>query len=98
MAAIAPRPRTSTPAAAPPPAPAVIEFRDVVKTYEGGDVGLAGATFSIRRGDFVFLVGHSGSGKSTVMKLLLKETEATSGTIAVAGRDLSEITGKKVPY
>ena len=98
MAATAPRPRTSPPAAAPAPAPAVIEFRDVVKTYEGGDVGLAGASFSIRRGDFVFLVGHSGSGKSTVMKLLLKETEATSGSIQVAGRDLGEITGKKVPY
>jgi cell division transport system ATP-binding protein len=98
MAATAPRPRTSTPAAAPAPAPAVIEFQDVVKTYEGGDVGLAGASFSIRRGDFVFLVGHSGSGKSTVMKLLLKETDATSGTIRVAGRDLEEITDKKVPY
>ena len=98
MAATAPRPRTSPPAAAPAPAPAVIEFRDVVKTYEGGDVGLAGAYFSIRRGDFVFLVGHSGSGKSTVMKLLLKETDATSGTIRVAGRDLDEITDKKVPY
>ena len=98
MAATAPRPRTSPPAAAPPPAPPVIAFRDVVKTYEGGDVGLAGASFTIRRGDFVFLVGHSGSGKSTVMKLLLKETEATSGTIEVAGRDLGEITGKKVPH
>jgi cell division transport system ATP-binding protein len=76
----------------------VIEFRNVVKHYEGGDVGLQGATFSINRGDFVFLVGHSGSGKSTVMKLLLKEVEPTSGTVRVAGRDLGEITAKKIPY
>jgi cell division transport system ATP-binding protein len=76
----------------------VIEFRNVSMKYEGGDVGLDSATFSVGRGEFVFLVGHSGSGKSTVMKLLLKEIEATSGTIRVAGRDLADITGKHVPY
>jgi cell division transport system ATP-binding protein len=95
MALTADRPRTHTSGALSPP---VIEFRDVVKTYEGGDVGLAGTTFSVRRGEFVFLVGHSGSGKSTLMKLLLKEIEPTSGTIRVAGRELGEITSKKVPY
>jgi len=95
MALTADRPRTSTPGAIAPP---VIEFRDVTKTYEGGDVGLDHATFSISRGSFVFLVGHSGSGKSTIMKLLLKEISATSGTIRVAGRDLADITDKHVPY
>jgi cell division transport system ATP-binding protein len=95
MALTADRPRTSTPGSL---APAVIEFRDVSKTYEGGDVGLEGATFSIPRGSFVFLVGHSGSGKSTIMKLLLKEIDASKGAIRVAGRDLADITGKQVPY
>ncbi|HEX2084130.1 MAG TPA: cell division ATP-binding protein FtsE [Solirubrobacteraceae bacterium] len=104
MATISRRPRTAetlTPgAAAPAPsrAPAVIEFRNVVKRYEGGDVGLDGATFSVRRGEFVFVVGHSGSGKSTIMRLLLKEIEPTSGSIRVAGRELTEIPEKKVPY
>src|SRR5918999_821146 len=104
MATISRRPRTAetlTPGAAQPApsrTPAVIEFRNVVKKYEGGDVGLDGATFSIRRGEFVFLVGHSGSGKSTVMRLLLKEIEPTSGSIRVAGRELTEIPEKKVPY
>jgi cell division transport system ATP-binding protein len=107
MAATAPRPKTSataTPgaaaqtAAAALRAPAVIEFRNVSKTYEGGDVGLDQATFSIRRGEFVFVVGHSGSGKSTIMKLLLKEIEPTDGSIRVAGRELTEIPEKKVPY
>ncbi|HEV2755528.1 MAG TPA: cell division ATP-binding protein FtsE [Actinomycetota bacterium] len=104
MATISRRPRTAetlTPGAAkaaPSRTPAVIEFRNVVKTYEGGDVGLDGATFSVRRGEFVFVVGHSGSGKSTIMRLLLKEIEPTSGSLRVAGRELTEIPEKKVPY
>ena len=104
MATISRRPRTAetlTPGAAKPApsrTPAVIEFRNVIKTYEGGNVGLDEQTFNIQRGDFVFVVGHSGSGKSTIMRLLLKELEPTSGSIRVAGRELTEIPAKKVPY
>jgi cell division transport system ATP-binding protein len=76
----------------------VIEFRGVSKRYESGDTGLDQATFSIDREEFVFLVGSTGSGKSTVMRLLIKETDPTEGTIRVAGRDLSDITRKRVPY
>jgi cell division transport system ATP-binding protein len=79
-------------------APAVVEFRGVSKQYGPTDVGLEAASFSIQRGEFVFLVGSTGSGKSTLMKLLIKEIEPTAGTIRVAGRDLSEITRKKVPF
>ena len=104
MATITPRTRTSETAtpgaakAAPSRAPAVIEFRNVVKKYEGGDVGLDGTTLSIRRGEFVFVVGHSGSGKSTIMRLLLKEIEPTTGSIRVAGREITQMPEKKVPY
>jgi len=77
---------------------AVIEFRGVSKRYEGGDVGLENATFSIPRGAFVFLVGSTGSGKSTVIRLLIKELEPSGGTIRVAGRDLQSIERKKVPF
>jgi len=76
----------------------VIEFRNVTKHYEGGDVGLDGATFSVERGEFVFLVGATGSGKSTVQRLLIKEIEPTGGTLRVAGRDLERIERKKVPF
>jgi len=76
----------------------VIEFRGVSKRYDSGDTGLDQATFSVDREEFVFLVGSTGSGKSTVMRLLIKETDPTEGTIRVANRDLSEISRKRVPY
>jgi cell division transport system ATP-binding protein len=76
----------------------VIEFRGVSKVYAGGDVALDQATFEIERGEFMFLVGHTGSGKSTVMRLLIKELDPSAGTIRVAGRDLHDIGRSKVPY
>jgi cell division transport system ATP-binding protein len=75
----------------------IIEFHDVTKLY-AGDVGLEHATLSIGRGEFVFLVGATGSGKSTLMRLLIKEIEPTDGRIRVAGHDLQWIVRKKVPY
>jgi cell division transport system ATP-binding protein len=78
--------------------PAVIEFRGVCKKYPSGDVGLDNATFSVDREEFVFLVGSTGSGKSTVMRLLIKELEPTEGTIRVAGHDLGQIRRGRVPY
>jgi cell division transport system ATP-binding protein len=76
----------------------IIEFRGVNKRYPSGDVGLDQATFAIDRSEFVFLVGATGSGKSTVMRLLLKEVDPTEGTIRVAGHDLSEIARKRIPF
>jgi cell division transport system ATP-binding protein len=78
--------------------PPVIEFRGVGKHYGVGAVGLDQATFSLERGAFVFLVGSTGSGKSTVMRLLIKELEPDAGQIRVAGHDLTEITRRRVPY
>ena len=91
---------------APQPAPskrtavpgAVIDFDRVSKRYPSGDTGLEDVSFAIHPGEFVFLVGASGSGKSTTMRLLIKETEPTGGTIHVAGRDLSKIPRRRVPY
>jgi cell division transport system ATP-binding protein len=84
--------------AARPSAPPVVEFHRISKRYDGGDLGLDDVSFTVRRGEFVFLVGSTGSGKSTVMRLLIKELEPTGGRIRVAGRDLADIARKKVPH
>ena len=87
-----------TPEDAAGPRPVVIEFSRVTKLYPSGDVGVDDVTFTIRRGEFVFLVGSTGSGKSTLMRLLIKELEPTAGTIRVAGRSLADISRAKTPY
>jgi cell division transport system ATP-binding protein len=78
--------------------PEVIEFRGVSKVYPGGDIGLDQTTFGVQGGEFVFLVGETGSGKTTVMRMLIKELEPSAGTIRVAGRDLADVGRKRVPY
>src|SRR3954465_10829796 len=77
---------------------AVVSFADVGKRYDSGDVALTGVTFDVFPGEFVFLVGQSGSGKSTTMRLLIKEAEPTAGEIRVAGRDLTKIPRPPAPY
>jgi len=76
----------------------MIELRNAVKTYENGAIGLAGVNLSIGKGEFAFVVGSSGSGKSSLIRLLQKETELTSGKILVNKEDISTITRKKLPY
>jgi cell division transport system ATP-binding protein len=76
----------------------VVRFEDVTKVYDGGHVGLERVTMRIGRGEFVFLVGPTGCGKSTCIRLLMKELEPTSGSVSVAGRDLDQVTAKRLPY
>src|SRR5919197_4806458 len=76
----------------------VVEFDDVTKVYDGGSVGLERVSMRIGRGDFVFLVGPTGCGKSTCMRLLMKEIEPSEGRISIAGRDLAEIPRRRVPF
>ncbi len=81
-----------------PAADTVVEFRRVSKLYGPGGIGLERATFSVARQEFLFLVGSTGSGKSTLMRLLIKELEPSEGVIRVAGRSLAEIERKRIPY
>ena len=77
---------------------AVVEFQSVSKVYDGGHVGLDQVSFAVNPGEFVFLVGSTGSGKSTIMRLLIKELDYEGGTVRVAGRDLQEIPRSRVPF
>ncbi len=76
----------------------MIRFENVTKTYDPNIVGLKDVNVHIERGEFAFLVGHSGSGKSTFIRLLLKEFEPTKGSIAVAGRNLGRMRRAAVPH
>jgi cell division transport system ATP-binding protein len=83
--------------ATPVPGSTMIVFENVTKVYEPGVTALKDVSFTIEKGDFVFVVGASGSGKSTVIRLLLKELEPTQGRIIVGGRDLGRLKRSKVP-
>jgi cell division transport system ATP-binding protein len=76
---------------------AMIVFESVTKVYEPNVTALREVSFVIEKGDFVFVVGASGSGKSTIIRLLLKELEPTRGRILVGGRDLNRLKHSKVP-
>jgi cell division transport system ATP-binding protein len=75
----------------------MIVFETVAKTYDPDVQALRDVSFVIDKGEFVFVVGASGSGKSTVIKLLLKEIEPTRGRIIVGGRDVGRLKRSKIP-
>lgn len=77
----------------------MIKFINVSKVYEdNGAKALSNINMFIEKGEFVFLVGPSGAGKSTIIKLLLKEIDPTSGTIILNDMDITKVKNRKVPY
>ena len=76
----------------------MIQFNDVVKTYQQGNNALNGVSMQIEDGEFVFLIGPSGSGKSTIIKLITGELKPTSGTVHVNGYSLERIRKREIPY
>ena len=76
----------------------MIEFRNVSKVYDTGTEAIHNANFKIDKGEFAFLVGSSGSGKSTMIKMILKEEEPTSGKIIINGKDTTFLKPNRVPY
>ncbi len=75
----------------------IIEFRGVSKTYQTGTHALEDVNIKINNGEFVFVVGSSGAGKSTFMKLIMREEKANTGKITVNGFDLTNMKRKDVP-
>ena len=76
----------------------MIHMKNVTKVYENGAVALNNINVDIRKGEFVFLVGSSGAGKSTFIKMLFREVLPTSGILTVNGRDVIRMSNKEVPY
>ena len=77
----------------------MIEFVNVRKVFDdSGVVALENANFKIKNGEFVFLVGSSGAGKTTITKLLMRETNVTSGEIYLDGIDVTKVPEKEIPY
>ncbi|HEU4943754.1 MAG TPA: cell division ATP-binding protein FtsE [Solirubrobacterales bacterium] len=75
----------------------IVELRDVTKVYPGGHMALDRVSLAINRGEFAFLVGPTGCGKSTLIKMLIRELSATEGTVSIAGRDIGALPEKKIP-
>jgi cell division transport system ATP-binding protein len=76
----------------------MIEFNKVSKIFENGARGLCDFDLFIDKGEFVFIVGTSGSGKTSFVRLLLKEIEPSGGQIFVKGQDITTIKRKQLPY
>ncbi len=76
----------------------MIIFRNVKKVYPSGVIALDKVSLHIPRGDFVFVIGHSGAGKSTFIKLMMREEKATSGQIMVNGYDFGKIRERDIPF
>jgi cell division transport system ATP-binding protein len=75
----------------------LIEFSDVSKRYAGGFEALKDISFTIARGEMLFLTGRSGAGKSSLLKLIMLMERPSSGRIVVNGLDLTTLPGRKVP-
>ncbi len=76
----------------------MIRFENVSKTYgRQARPALSDVTVEVEKGEFVFLVGASGSGKSTFLRLVLREAKATQGRVYVAGKEISRLASWKVP-
>jgi len=76
----------------------MIDFKHVTKVYEPKITALKDVTVHIDKGEFVFVLGHSGAGKSTFLKLMLREEKATKGEVIVNGYNLSKIKERDIPY
>jgi cell division transport system ATP-binding protein len=80
------------------PQPPIVELENASVVYPGGHLGLDRVSLQVERGEFMFLVGPTGCGKSTFIKLLIREVELASGGLWIAGRDIVDLPAERTPF
>jgi cell division transport system ATP-binding protein len=93
-----PRSRTEAGPATESRRPPIVELQDATVVYPGGHVALERVSFGIQRGEFVFVVGPTGCGKSTLIKTLTGEVKAASGHVLIAGHDIDRLPKRRIPH
>jgi cell division transport system ATP-binding protein len=83
---------------APRRRPPIVELRETTIIYPGGHVGVERVSFALNRGEFAFIVGPTGCGKSTLIRALIREVEPASGEVLIAGRDINRLRKSRVPH
>jgi cell division transport system ATP-binding protein len=78
--------------------PPIISVDDATVVYPGGHVALDRLTLDIDRGEFAFITGPTGCGKSTLIKALIREVEPAAGSVRIAGKDINEMANDRTPY
>ena len=76
----------------------MIELHGVSKVYSNGAIGLNNVNLKIEKGEFVFITGNSGSGKSTFLKMLYKAVEPDHGKIIINNKDITKMKKRQIPY
>ncbi|MZK51164.1 cell division ATP-binding protein FtsE [Clostridium beijerinckii] len=76
----------------------MIKFTDVTKVYDNNTLALKNVNLTIEKGDFAFLVGSSGAGKSTIIKMLFKEIEPTHGKLILNDTDVTNLNKNQIPF
>ncbi|OGY09830.1 MAG: cell division ATP-binding protein FtsE [Candidatus Blackburnbacteria bacterium RIFCSPHIGHO2_01_FULL_44_64] len=75
----------------------MIKFEEVTKKY-GSANAVEDISFEAKEGEFIFLTGHSGAGKTTLIRLLLREITPTSGKVLIEGRDIKDLKSEEIPF
>lgn len=76
----------------------MIKFENVTKQYTKDIIGLKSTSFEVKKGEFLFITGASGAGKSTIIRLILKEIDPDSGKISLLGEDVTKVSRRMIPF